>query len=696
MTWINILALTLLGLECLSMHFAAEAVLFPSVAFSLGIFCVLFHKHFHLSHIKLLWISAFILSLGVFRFVLLNRNTLSSQIPEYANVFGSYDNAYLAAQILMGFQLLNLSVGIPNIANEQIIRKIPINAATYFFHAVCGQLCIMDRMLDNAQQTIVHLLVLPFALICCLFILAYSPASNGTGRSRFSPTYWIVSVLLLGITGLLANIVSASLHRNQMQLDSFFFSALGGNQQNMIGFSRESTLGSLAITKRMDPDAVALRVIAEDAPGYIRGMVYDRYERNSWRNTLDKQELLPATQYPSGVPFFEGESLFELRPADEPCSTIQEVWPDTATFGILFAPLTTAWIGAKTDSLRTDAANMAELTTMSTMKSHHNYLAPQRVVTPLPEALRTCFLTLPPNLNEEIRELSRKITAGCVSNTQKAAAVTRYFNTQYKYSLQISIPVGNEPLTYFLLNKPAAHCEYFASGAAILLRIAGVPCRYVNGFVVEQRSVFADYWIANNHDAHAWVEAYDESAGWFIVEATPGDGVPTADAALNYSDFWNTLRFRGPGFQQWLARLYALLPMSKRGWITLALAATLCVFALGIWSTLRGLSRHRKSFSPFTAPSATGLKQILSIMDRRVKAKGFVRSPHETINHFSKRLLAAAEHSKLPDRHHLQTQSTWHHEAADWYSRYAMVRYSAAIGETATTQLRDTMPNWKD
>ena len=694
MTWVNIFALILLGLECISMHLAVQAVWFPLVVFLVGIFCVSFNRRFHLNHTCALGISAFVIGLGIIRFIILTKNTLPTDVPEYANVFGSYNNAYLVAQVFFVLQLVNLSVGITDLSAAKTIYAKLGGAATYFFLAVGGQACIMDRILDKEPQTYVHLLALPFASVCGLYILACAPANKSMRNARFSLTYWVATSVLLGISGFLAYYISASLDRNQTKLDTMFYSAFGGMRQSLLGFSRDATLGNLALAKQMDANAVALRVIADDAPGYMRGIIFDRYERNTWRNTLKKADLFPLTAIPAGTKRVEGESLFELYQTVEPPSIVQEVWPDSASLGILFAPLETAWIGVNSDILRTDPAKMVEITTSAIPQSHHNYLSSKRTVPPISDTLRRSLLVLPPNLKPEIYELSQKITAGCVSNAQKASAVSRYFTSQYQYSLHINIPPQNEPLTYFLLNKPAAHCEYFASGAAILLRIAGVPCRYVNGFVVVQHSSFSDYWIANNHDAHAWVEAYDESIGWFVVEATPGDGVPAADDALDFKEFWNAFTFRGPGFQQWMVQLRALLHVSNVVWITLSLF----IAALIAWSLSRGLPWKKKVYTPTPEPFATVMNSLLAIMDRRVKAKGYIRVSHETLNHFSKRLLAAETFSKATEKQNLQTISelTWFREAADWYYRYAKVRYGTVDGETAIAQLQETMPSLKD
>ena len=126
-------------------------------------------------------------------------------------------------------------------------------------------------------------------------------------------------------------------------------------------------------------------------------------------------------------------------------------------------------------------------------------------------------------------------------------AVERFFHTNYKYELGVTygkIPDNEDVITYFLTRKLSAHCEYFATGAAVLLRLANVPCRYVSGFVVGEKN--GNYWLARNRHAHAWVEAYDdETETWITVEATPPSGVPSASRAAYsaWSAWWDSVKF---------------------------------------------------------------------------------------------------------------------------------------------------------
>jgi hypothetical protein len=78
-----------------------------------------------------------------------------------------------------------------------------------------------------------------------------------------------------------------------------------------------------------------------------------------------------------------------------------------------------------------------------------------------------------------------------------------------------------DPVAEFLFEKKRGYCEYFASAAALLLRLQGIPCRYVTGFVVQEWNRKGGHFVVREADAHAWIEAYDPQQGWISADPTP-------------------------------------------------------------------------------------------------------------------------------------------------------------------------------
>lgn len=96
-----------------------------------------------------------------------------------------------------------------------------------------------------------------------------------------------------------------------------------------------------------------------------------------------------------------------------------------------------------------------------------------------------------------------------------------------EYSLDLeAIPEGSDFAEYFFFEQKKGYCVHFATTATLMLRLMGVPARYVTGYValrddfVEEDGGYAAE--LTDYKAHAWVEVYRKGKGWEPVEVTPG------------------------------------------------------------------------------------------------------------------------------------------------------------------------------
>ncbi len=86
------------------------------------------------------------------------------------------------------------------------------------------------------------------------------------------------------------------------------------------------------------------------------------------------------------------------------------------------------------------------------------------------------------------------------------------------------MPAGSPDFArWFLEAGETGYCVHFATAATVLLRAAGIPARYVTGYMAtigsSKTNVLAD-------DSHAWVEYLDYQRGWTILDATPPEPEP--------------------------------------------------------------------------------------------------------------------------------------------------------------------------
>ncbi len=97
----------------------------------------------------------------------------------------------------------------------------------------------------------------------------------------------------------------------------------------------------------------------------------------------------------------------------------------------------------------------------------------------------------------------------------KLASTTRYDrNTS-------APPAGRDYVDWFLNESKQGYCMHYATAATLLLRTAGIPARYVSGYVA-QIPWQMDSVEVTDHAAHAWVEVYIDRVGWYPLEVTPG------------------------------------------------------------------------------------------------------------------------------------------------------------------------------
>ncbi len=149
--------------------------------------------------------------------------------------------------------------------------------------------------------------------------------------------------------------------------------------------------------------------------------------------------------------------------------------------------------------------------------------------TPLQLAqVRARLLSVPAEIDPKVSELARRIAKNGTTQAEKAAMIVDYLFKTNKYSLDF-VPSTQEPISDFVLNKRAAHCQYFASATVMMLRAVGIPARYASGYYAHELEPEGTT-IVRGRDAHAWAEAYLQNIGWVSLDATPPAG--RADPAV--------------------------------------------------------------------------------------------------------------------------------------------------------------------
>ena len=159
--------------------------------------------------------------------------------------------------------------------------------------------------------------------------------------------------------------------------------------------------------------------------------------------------------------------------------------------------------------------------------------------TDYPLSIRDTYLQLPA-LDSRIPDLAREITARESNPYDKARAIEDYLRSHYGYTLDLTGPAqGGDPLAYFLFQRRAGHCEYFASAMTVMLRTLDIPARYINGFQTGEYNDVAGDFVVRASDAHSWVEAYFPGFGWLTFDPTPPSNDRSAGFFEQISHYWD-------------------------------------------------------------------------------------------------------------------------------------------------------------
>lgn len=147
------------------------------------------------------------------------------------------------------------------------------------------------------------------------------------------------------------------------------------------------------------------------------------------------------------------------------------------------------------------------------------------------------YLQIPENIPEEISAMAEHL--GSEQNPLEIAAnIKNFLAANYGYSLDADpYRQGQNPAWEFLLNQRNGYCVHFATVFTLLSRIAGIPARYVSGFLVNM-PFDSEIATVTGFSSHAWSEIWVPGRGWITQEATP-PMLPGYYEEPDYFDLYN-------------------------------------------------------------------------------------------------------------------------------------------------------------
>jgi transglutaminase-like putative cysteine protease len=154
--------------------------------------------------------------------------------------------------------------------------------------------------------------------------------------------------------------------------------------------------------------------------------------------------------------------------------------------------------------------------------------------TDYPPGLLATYTSIEPGtVGPETRALLAQILAAAKPSTpyDTARAIESYLRdgTHFTYSTNVTnVDCGGRGLVDCFVYSRTGYCEHYASTMVMMLRVAGIPARFVEGFLPGVRDASGRETIRRDQ-AHAWVEAWFPGAGWVDFDPTGGGvGLPGA------------------------------------------------------------------------------------------------------------------------------------------------------------------------
>ncbi len=321
------------------------------------------------------------------------------------------------------------------------------------------------------------------------------------------------------------------------------------------------------------PNDTPVFSVTGTSPFYLKGRTYTTYNNGTW--TVDKTQdasafsSFEALHSMLGYSFVSGSTRF--RPY-EPLPGRGSMFLRALTvrllqggYHTLFLPLgSMQWqsgtVGAplfqngsyrSTSALRTGDAYTLEYPYMDTqsavfssLETDYNQRTAQFLENLRPSrpasysalmqestAAYAADIALPASVSKRTRALAKALTQSSSNALEASDAIRTWLAKNCRYRTDVSAaPAGSEFVDDFLFRSREGYCVHFATAMTVLLRAAGYPARYVEGYVSPPGAYGNGTHIVTNNQSHAWVEVYTQLLGYVTEDPTPGIG-PTASGS---------------------------------------------------------------------------------------------------------------------------------------------------------------------
>ena len=443
--------------------------------------------------------------------------------------------------LVAAFALAVLSHEVPLVSQEAASAWV---GAVGWLLAVVGVVLVLGRDFWSPSATLVPVVVALLVLSALgsgadLFawfggagaLALWTFALVGGGPRRVDRSLFVFGVLSAGaVAGVVVFLPWAQRHVERAVLERLVEGTTG-----LSGGSRLGEFARLAASRR-----VVLRVWTP-SPRLLRGYVLTRFDGREWRPDVELEQARARPVLPLGEDAADlarrrdlSGRLFALPPHQRlPSPTdalvetrvvhsVVEDWP-------LLVPAGAVIVHASAPRLEPNGSGGFRWPRLEPAWQYSilGWSVPSGEAAALGSDERAVTLGLPSYPDPRLRIRARILSDGARSDRERLERTVRWLQSSFSYTLDTGAFETHDPLAEFLFQKKKGYCEYFATAAAVLLRLQGVPSRYVKGFAVGPHNAVGDHHRVRDSHAHAWIDAYLPGEGWVEADPTP----PAAFAA---------------------------------------------------------------------------------------------------------------------------------------------------------------------
>ena len=392
-----------------------------------------------------------------------------------------------------------------------------LGQAQYLWYATPALVALLLLVSQTSHEKINLFEVLPMAAIVVAVSMLITPA----GHTVIDPLY------------------EAAMQLKQTISDYLFFT----EPRNVftLGSYGYYPMGSGKLGGEITPSDTPVMTVKTDRKALLRAVARDEYTGRSWRDTSSAKRYLYVNPRWAGIRdsvFLESLPPASIRTAspllDQYAVTVQ--MQDTAT-STVFAPVFLRRFSAQSDMVAYfNEASELFITRDLQRGDRYTVFAPLleggdsalgSLIQAAPKGADAYYqralekyTALPDHMEQKVFDDLYNIVAGAQTPYDRACAIMRHLQRYYRYTLEPETPPENQDfVTYFLYVGKEGYCTYYASAMTVLCRMAGLPARYVEGFLAKPGADGFAYVTGEN--AHAWTEVYFEGFGWVPFDATP-------------------------------------------------------------------------------------------------------------------------------------------------------------------------------